>query len=143
MKRLLRDGYDTAMRPSQHEIGPNFQKDNGGAIPPNLLSIPNCRSADSYIKKCREKGLTIHPARFPELLPEFFIQFLTSAGDTVLDPFSGSNVTGAVSQRLGRKWISFEVNEEYVQSSLMRFDEHTSTTDVRGNKTQVRKKKPA
>jgi len=143
MKRLLRDGYDTAMRPSQHESGPNFQKDNGGAIPPNMLSIPNCRSADSYIKRCRQEGLTIHPARFPEPLPEFFVQFLTSPGDTVLDPFSGSNMTGAVSQKLGRKWISFEINEEYVESSQMRFEENPKTGAGLGIKTLMKKKKPA
>ena len=44
MKRLLRDGYKPALRPSQHEIGPHFQRDNGGAIPPNILTVPNTRS---------------------------------------------------------------------------------------------------
>src|SRR5205823_10141127 len=36
MRRLLRDGYQTARRPSQHDISPHFRRDNGGAIPPNL-----------------------------------------------------------------------------------------------------------
>src|SRR5205823_4487806 len=40
MRRLLKDGYKTARRPSQHDISPHFRRDNGGAIPPNLLSIP-------------------------------------------------------------------------------------------------------
>jgi site-specific DNA-methyltransferase (cytosine-N4-specific) len=48
MKRLLKDGYQPAMRPSQHEISPHFRKDNGGAIPPNLLTVPNTRSYDEY-----------------------------------------------------------------------------------------------
>src|SRR4051794_15136474 len=46
MKRLLRDGYQTALRPSQHAIGPHFRRDNGGAIPPNLLEVPNTHSGD-------------------------------------------------------------------------------------------------
>src|SRR5262249_28969656 len=50
MRRLLRDGYEPAMRPSQHEISPHFRRDNGGAIPPNLLEVPNTRSADPYIR---------------------------------------------------------------------------------------------
>src|SRR5207244_4975846 len=75
MKRLLRDGYKVARRPSQHEIGPHFQRDNGGAIPPNLLTIPNTRSSDQYLHRCRAAGAPIHPARFPPGLPEFFIQF--------------------------------------------------------------------
>src|SRR5262249_35410187 len=49
MRRLLRDGYKVARRPSQHDIGPHFQRDNGGAIPPNLLTIPNTRSNDEYL----------------------------------------------------------------------------------------------
>src|SRR5262249_50268553 len=71
-RRLLRDGYEPAMRPSQHEISPHFRRDNGGAIPPNLLEVPNTRSADPYIRRCRADGLPVHPARFPTPIPEFF-----------------------------------------------------------------------
>lgn len=122
MKRLLKDGYTPAMRPSQHEIGPHFQKDNGGAIPPNVLTVPNTRSYDEYIFRCREAGLPIHPARFPPELPDFFIRFLTKPEQTVLDPFAGSNVTGQEAERLGRKWIGIEINPEYIAGSRLRFE---------------------
>ncbi len=121
MKRLLKDGYKVAKRPSQHEIGPHFQKDNGGAIPPNFLEVPNTRSYDEYLIRCREAGLTIHPARFPPELPDFFIRFLTQPGQTVLDPFAGSNVTGQVAETLDRRWVAVEINPEYVESSRVRF----------------------
>jgi site-specific DNA-methyltransferase (cytosine-N4-specific) len=121
MKRLLKDGYKTAMRPSQHEIGPHFQRDNGGAIPPNILTVPNTRSFDDYLFKCRAAGLPIHPARFPPELPDFFIRFLTEPGQLVLDPFAGSNTTGAVAEGLGRKWLSIELNADYVAGSKLRF----------------------
>jgi site-specific DNA-methyltransferase (cytosine-N4-specific) len=121
MKRLLKDGYKAAMRPSQHEIGPHFQRDNGGAIPPNLLTIPNTRSADDYLHACRKAGLVIHPARFPPELPEFFLRFLTDPGRLVLDPFAGSNVTGQVAEALERRWLSVEINGDYVESSQVRF----------------------
>lgn len=123
MKRLLKDGYQTAKRPSQHDIGPHFQKDNGGAIPPNVLTIPNTRSHDKYLQRCRQAGIPIHPARFPEALPEFFIRFLTKPGQIVLDPFAGSNVTGQVAEALQRRWISIEINSDYVQGSRLRFEE--------------------
>jgi len=110
MRRLLKEGYKAARRPSQHDISPHFQRDNGGAIPPNLLSIPNTRSADDYLHKCRESGLPIHPARFPPGVPEFFIRFLTEPQDLVLDPFAGSNVTGQMSETLERRWISIEIS---------------------------------
>jgi site-specific DNA-methyltransferase (cytosine-N4-specific) len=43
MKKLLQDPegfYTPKKRPSGHDIGKAFGKDNGGAIPPNLLQIP-------------------------------------------------------------------------------------------------------
>ncbi len=121
MLRLLKDGYKAAKRPSQHDIGPHFQRDNGGAIPPNMLSIPNTRSADEYIRRCRAEGLPVHPARFVPGVPEFFIRFLTEPGQLVLDPFAGSNVTGHMAETLERKWMSMEVNADYVAGSRLRF----------------------
>ncbi|HJT76799.1 MAG TPA: site-specific DNA-methyltransferase [Gemmataceae bacterium] len=122
MQRLLRDGYQPARRPSQHDIGPHFQRDNGGAIPPNLLEVPNTRSSDPYIRRCRAAGLPVHPARFPPAIPDFFIRFLTRPGQLVVDPFAGSNVTGHVAEGLGRNWLSIEVNGDYVAGSRLRFD---------------------
>jgi site-specific DNA-methyltransferase (cytosine-N4-specific) len=133
MKRLLKDGYKVAMRPSQHEIGPHFQRDNGGAIPPNLLTVPNTRSAEDYLRLCREAGLTIHPARFPPELPEFFIRFLTEPRQLVLDPFAGSNVTGQVAEAMERHWVSVEVNGDYVASSRVRFPAAVASVSRRGS----------
>lgn len=127
MRRLLKDGYKVARRPSQHDISPHFRRDNGGAIPPNLLSIPNTRSADDYFRRCRDAGLPIHPARFPIGIPDFFIRFLTSAKELVLDPFAGSNVTGYIAERLGRSWISVEIDGSYVEGSRLRFPDAVSS----------------
>ena len=126
MQRLLRDGYDAARRPSQHDISTHFRRDNGGAIPPNLLAVPNTRSRDDYFQQCRAAGLPIHPARFPPALPDFFIRFLTEPGQVVLDPFAGSNVTGQVAQQLQRRWIAVEINGEYVAGSQFRFPDAVS-----------------
>jgi site-specific DNA-methyltransferase (cytosine-N4-specific) len=109
------------MRPSQHEISTHFQKDNGGAIPPNILVVPNTRSNEEYIHKCKAAGVAIHPARFPYEIPEFFIKFLTRPRQLVLDPFAGSNVTGQAAEALGRRWLACEINPEYVLGSRFRF----------------------
>jgi DNA modification methylase len=127
MKRLLRDGYEPAMRPSQHEISAHFRRDNGGAIPPNMLDVPNTRSSDDYLKQCRAAGLPIHPARFPRDLPDFFIRFLTRPHQLVLDPFAGSNVTGEVAEKLERNWLSIEINADYVAGSQLRFPAAVAT----------------
>jgi site-specific DNA-methyltransferase (cytosine-N4-specific) len=122
MHRLLRDGYDVAERPSQHKISPHFRRDNGGAIPPNLLIVPNTRSQDAYIRSCRAAGLPVHPARFPAAVPEFFVNFLTQKRQLVVDPFAGSNVTGCVAEALERTWLSSEINADYVEGSRLRFE---------------------
>src|SRR5437660_380971 len=43
-----------------------------------------------------------HPSQKPEALFERVILASSNAGETVLDPFSGTFTTGAVAQRLGR-----------------------------------------
>lgn len=124
MKMLLKNSdkyYAPKKRPSGHDISSRFTEDNGGAIPANLLQIPNTESNSQYLRCCQMVGTTGHPARFPEKLPEFFIRFLTDAGDTVLDIFAGSNTTGAVAEALGRRWLAFEVNRLYLASSAFRF----------------------
>jgi len=123
MKDLIRNGYDAKMRPSGHDISTKFQKDNGGAIPPNLLTLANTESNSRYLSECRRLGIAPHPARFPRGLPEFFIKFLTKAGDVVLDPFAGSAVTGEAAEMLGRKWIGIEINPDYVTGARVRFEQ--------------------
>jgi DNA modification methylase len=57
----------------------------------------------------------------PEALVRFFVEFLTDPGDLVLDPFAGSNTTGAVAERLGRKWVGIEADPGYAEASRVRF----------------------
>jgi site-specific DNA-methyltransferase (cytosine-N4-specific) len=121
MQHLLKNGYTAKKRPSGHDISVKFQKDNGGAVPPNLLAVANTESTSRYQEYCRDNNLPIHPARFPAQLPEYFIRLLTDPGDVVVDPFAGSCVTGAVAEAMGRRWICCEMSEEYLQGALSRF----------------------
>ncbi len=124
MKKLLQDPaafYTPKLRPSGHDIGIAFATDNGGAIPSNLLQIPNSESNGAYLGVCKELGIKGHPARFPAKLPEFFIRLLTEPNDMVVDIFAGSNTTGMVAEAEGRKWLAFELNREYVAASIFRF----------------------
>lgn len=124
MKKLLEapeDFYTPAKRPSGHDISSSFGKDNGGAIPSNLLQIPNTESTGHYLSNCKKLGIKGHPARFPAKLPEFFINFLTEPGDLVVDIFGGSNTTGLVAENLARQWLSFEIDKQYVATSVLRF----------------------
>ena len=122
MLNLLKNGYKAKLRPSGHNISKKFSVDNKGSIPANLLSIANTESNTKYLRLCGSHKLKPHPARYPAKLPEFFIKFLTDKKDLVFDPFAGSNVTGEVAEKLGRRWIAFELREDYLKSSKFRFD---------------------
>ena len=124
MKTLLKDPdafYRPKERPSGHDIAAAFGKDNGGAIPSNLLQIPNTESNSLYLRCCKLAQVTPHPARFPERLPAFFIAFLTDPDDLVLDIFAGSNTTGMVAESEARHWLAFEERADYLAASAFRF----------------------
>lgn len=127
MKQLIRtQEYNAGARPSGHVIGEkSFLEDNGGAIPSNYLAFPNTKANDDYQQYCRKHGIKPHPARMPAALAEFFIKFLTDEGDLVLDPFGGSNTTGAAAERLNRRWAAFEARDDYILSSIARFPSAT------------------
>ena len=125
MKQLLKkQKYNSGKRPSEHNIGEkSFLINNGGAIPSSVIEVSNTKSNTKYIRYCKENDLELHPARMTEEFPAFFIKFLTQEGDTVMDIFAGSNTTGFVAESLGRKWISVEINEDYVLGSRGSFNE--------------------
>jgi len=139
MKSLIKNGYKAKLRPSGHDISEKFGTDNGGAIPPNLLELANTNSNGQYQTKCREHGIKPHPARFPVGFSDFFIKFLTDDNDIVLDPFAGSNTTGFSAEILNRRWISIELNEDYLKGSIYRFDYETplfpNNLKLNGSKT--------
>lgn len=136
MIRLNRNGVRGTVRPSGHVIRNSFDKIHaGGAIPPNvteadfedvpesMMKMGNNAANDQYTMRCKEEGIKIHPARFPALLPKFFIKLLTDIDDLVLDPFAGSLTTGAVAESLERRWIAGEAIEEYLRAGKFRFEE--------------------
>ncbi len=122
MKSLLKNGYKAKLRPSGHDISEKFSINNGAAIPPNLLALPNTESNSHYLRYCNQHSLTVHPARFPVDLPEFFIRMTTNPGDLVFDPFAGSCVTAEAAERLKRKWICCELVEEYLKGAIGRLE---------------------
>ncbi len=52
---------------------------------------------------------------------------LTDKGYFVADPFAGSCVTGEVCQKLGRKWLCIDTQEEYLLGAMGRFKENFTT----------------
>jgi site-specific DNA-methyltransferase (cytosine-N4-specific) len=138
MKTLLKQGYKAKLRPSGHDISENFSKDNGGAIPSNLISISNTESNSVYLRTCRERNIKPHPARYPEALVRFFLNFLTDPNDLVVDPFAGSNVTGAVCEANDRRWLSAEISADYIEGSTARFQSVPLFDQITGETSEQR-----
>jgi site-specific DNA-methyltransferase (cytosine-N4-specific) len=134
MLQLLQKGYKAKLRPSGHDISEKFSKNNGAAIPPNLIGIAHTESNSQYQRYCKKHGLKVHPARFPPELPEFFVRMLTDESDLVVDPFAGSCVTGEVCDRLRRRWLCIDLEEEYLKGALGRF--YPKSAAPRGGRQQ-------
>lgn len=103
-------------------------------VPGNAWYIPRVRyRMDEYEN---------HPSQKPEALLERIIKASSNPGDLVLDPFGGTFSTSAVAQRLGRKSISFELQEEYFKIGLRRLgiaSEYNGEHLTRADRTFVRK----
>jgi site-specific DNA-methyltransferase (cytosine-N4-specific) len=123
MKSMMKTGYRAKLRPSGHDIGEGFGKDNGGSIPPNLIALAHTESNSTYLRYCADKGIKPHPARFPVELPEYFIRMLTDEDDLVVDIFGGSCATGEACERLKRRWICCDQSADYLQGAMGRFQE--------------------
>jgi DNA modification methylase len=63
---------------------------------------------------------TPHPTQKPEKLLERIISASSNKGDLVIDPFLGSGTTAIIAKRLGRNYIGFEINEDYIRLALKR-----------------------
>jgi DNA modification methylase len=154
MQRMIKRGtYNDGDRPAQHKIGKDWAKDQGGAIAPNvieteyddpgydwrfgfepdnMLDYPNTVSGDAYLQYCRAYGISPHPARFPREVPETFIKLLTEPGDLVVDIFGGSNMTGYAAELHGRRWVSCDMEKDYVAGSIGRFPSDSVTVTDAG-----------
>jgi site-specific DNA-methyltransferase (adenine-specific) len=56
-----------------------------------------------------------HPAPFPEELPNRLIQLYSFTDDIILDPFMGSGTTAVVAVKTKRKYVGYEINEDYIK----------------------------
>ena len=77
---------------------------------------------------------TSHPAQYPEKLVERVVLASTHPGDIVRDPFMGSGTTAVVAKNLGRYYIGYETEKEYIKIANQRIAKHAinikETVDV-------------
>ena len=64
-----------------------------------------------------------HPAPFPVELPERLIRLYSFKGDVVLDPFMGSGTTAVAAKQTGRRWVGYDISQEYVDLACGRLSQ--------------------
>ena len=76
MKELLKNGYEAKIRPSGHSISKKFSKNNGAAIPPNLIALANTESNSSYLMKCKAAKNQTTPCKVPYRFARIFYKII-------------------------------------------------------------------
>lgn len=71
----------------------------------------------------------VHQAVQPLYLPEKYIKACTAPGDIVVDPWMGSGTTGVAALTLGRRFVGFDNQQEYVSSAEERLQDSLFTTE--------------
>jgi adenine-specific DNA-methyltransferase len=84
-----------------------------GMVPWTWWSHDECGHTDEAKKEIHELfgKVDAFDTPKPERLIKRVLEIATNPGDIVLDSFAGSGTTGAVAQKMGRRWIMVELGE--------------------------------
>lgn len=91
---------------------------------PDREAVESSKIGDDYertnIWRIQPKTNSKHPAAFPVALADKVIRYYSFKNDVVLDPFAGSGTVGVSAAALGRRFVLFENNPDYIE--LMKQD---------------------
>lgn len=112
--------YPTHKQGHSSALGSRAQKERphvwephpGGAKPKDVFEI-------SVLNNGMEES-TPHPTQKPEELIRRFVLACSNKGDLVIDPFGGSGTTFVVAEKLERRWLGTEIEEEYLHYAVER-----------------------
>ena len=88
-----------------------------GALPTTLVNI------SSESKRIADNHVAVYPVE----LVEYFVKGATEQGDVVLDPFMGTGTTAVAAKKLGRNWIGFELQQEYIDVANIRIGDYVES----------------
>ncbi len=95
-----------------------MKQDNGGKQMQSLWHIMPPRPYEKRHGK--------HPTQKPEALLDRILRASTNPGDFVFDPFCGSATTGVVAARLGRRFVGFDIEAEYLQIGIKKIEDEAA-----------------
>jgi adenine-specific DNA-methyltransferase len=86
----------------------------GGIVPSTIWThkdAGNTQEAKKEVLAVVSSDAEVFATPKPEKLLQRVLEVATNPGDLVLDSFAGSGTTGAVAQKMGRRWIMVELGE--------------------------------
>ena len=86
---------------------------------------PNKAMSDVIFEKKVDGMALLHLCQKPENLIRVLIKQYSNENDVILDPFMGSGTTAICSKQLGRKFIGFEVEQDYIDVANKRLNQTT------------------
>ena len=104
----------------------NYEAMKNGDWGDDILKKPNKQMRSVWqidTPKPSEKEFGKHPTQKPLELLRRIILASTNKGDLILDPFTGSSTTGIMALELGRKFIGIDLEKEYLDLSVKRFEQ--------------------
>lgn len=85
---------------------------------PDQQAVADSKIEDGYevtnIWKITPAHCKEHPAIFPSELAEKVITYYSFKNDVVLDPFGGTGTTAKAAAKLGRRFVTFEMEQRYI-----------------------------
>ncbi|MDD3774278.1 MAG: site-specific DNA-methyltransferase [Patescibacteria group bacterium] len=109
---------------AKHTFNYNLMKN--GDWPEDQIKKPGLQMRSVWslnTPKPIEKKFGKHPTQKPEDLLKRIILASTNKDDLILDPFTGSSTTGLMAYLYGRKFIGIDIEKQYLDLSIKRFNE--------------------
>ena len=104
----------------------NYEAMKNSDWPEDKLKKPSSQMRSVWsiaTPKPDEKKFGKHPTQKPMKLLSRVVMASTNEGDLIVDPFTGSSTTGLAAYLLGRNFIGIDVEEEYLNISVQRFED--------------------
>jgi site-specific DNA-methyltransferase (adenine-specific) len=79
-----------------------------------------------------KERMGFHGCQMPEQLLGRIIRVSSNPSEVILDPFAGSGTTLVVAKKLCRKWIGFELSEEYTRLAATRIEKASDGQPLEG-----------
>lgn len=113
---------------------------------PDQQAVADSKIADGYevtnIWKITPAHCKEHPAIFPAELAEKVITYYSFKNDVVLDPFGGTGTTAKAAATLGRRFVTFEMEQKYIDL-IKKFFSNTTLLDEGYNINWINTAPPA